>query len=91
MPSEGHCGEGNKGAQLEPRARVGGLWDWGAESSRPQPQLPAFRSRSISWQRKKRLRDRRREDWWGGGTKEGDPGRGRGAMQMAGSTESLSH
>lgn len=53
--------------QPEPLVQAGGLWDLGAGSSHPQPQLPAFFSQSISWQRKKKAEDRRQARLAGGG------------------------
>lgn len=66
-----HGGRVGRGSQAETQAQVGGLWDLGVGSSRPQPQLPAFGSQSISWQRKKKTE----------GQKAGEIGRGRGAQR----------
>lgn len=66
VPGGGH--RRAKGVRPETQAQVGGLRDMGAESGHPQAQLPAFRSQSISWQRKKRAE----------GQKAGETGRGRG-------------
>lgn len=66
MPSGGHGGA--RGVRPETQAQVGGLGKVGAESSHPQAQLPAFRSQSISWRKKKRAE----------GQKAGETGRGRG-------------
>lgn len=62
---------GGRGLQPETQVQVGGLCDVGEASSRPLPQLPAFRSQSISWQRKKRAE----------GQKAGEIGRRRGAQR----------
>lgn len=62
---------GGAGVSSQTQAQLGGLRNLGVESSRPQPQLPAFCSQSISWQRKKRAE----------GQKAGEIGRGRGAQR----------
>lgn len=71
--AEGTAGGRGQGAPAgrETQDQVGGLWGAGAVSSRPQPQLPAFSSQSISWQRKKRAE----------GQKAGEIGRRRGAQR----------
>lgn len=68
-PGGGH--RRGQGAAAQTQVQVGGLREVGAGSSRPQPQLPAFGSQSISWQRKKRAE----------GQKAGEIGRRRGAQR----------
>lgn len=68
MPLRGHCWGRVRGASQRPRPKLVGSRIGGWEAAAPQPQLPAFRGQSISWQRKKRAE----------GQKVGEIGRGRG-------------
>lgn len=66
------------GSQEGAQAQAGGLWDLGAGSSRPQPQLPAFHCQNISWQRKKSRGTEGRRDWQGEGAQRKGPWEGEG-------------
>lgn len=89
------CAEGivgGRGLLPETQVQVGGLWDVGVGSSRPSPSCLPSAAKVSAGRGRRELRDRRRARLAGGGGHKGrDPGRGRGAMQMAESTESLGH
>lgn len=83
---------GGRGLRPRPKSKLVGSGRWGREAAAPSPSCPPSAAKVSAGRGRRERRDRRRARLAGGGGHKGrDPGRGRGVMQIAQSTESLGH